>query len=312
MSALRRPVQRLLSALREALSNDGIRRMAAYWATGIAADFGLLVILLVVVYLRDGVVAAGVLGAVRMVPAVVSGMLSGALVERFRGDRLLLWLGIIRTIASGLVAVVIATGGPTLFPYILAAVVAAAGAPVRPTQATLMPALARSPGELIAGNMTWATGEGLGAMAGPFIGGLFVAANQPALGAAVAAVGFLATVLVVIGLRFEHARDATGGAGAAAGGIRLLEGLRTLRRRPIVGWSMLGVFTQVTTRALLGPLLVVAAIELLGMGEGGVGLLNAALGLGGLLGAIFAVALTRNDQLIRTTTTALVFWGLPI
>ena len=34
--------------------------------------------LIVVVSLRDGVVAAGLLGAVRMVPTVLSGMLSGA------------------------------------------------------------------------------------------------------------------------------------------------------------------------------------------------------------------------------------------
>ena len=104
----------------------------------------------------------------------------------------------------------------------------------------------------------------------------------------------------------------TGGAGAAAGGIRLLEGLRTLRRRPVVGWSMVGVVGQVLTRAILAPLAVVAAIELLGMGEGGVGLLNAALGFGGLVGAIFAVAMVRSDRLIRTETTALVFWGVPI
>jgi MFS family permease len=312
MSRLSGPIRSTLAALRLALSNDGIRRMAVYWALGIAADTGLLVVLLVVVYLRDGVVAAGVLGAVRMVPAVVSAMLSGALLERFRGDRLMLWIGLIRTAAAALVALVIASNGPSILLYGLAGVVAAAGAPVRPTQATLMPAVARSPSELVAANMTWSTGEGLGSMAGPFIAGLFVAVGRPELGAVAAAVGFLGTVVSVIGLRFEQAKDATGGAGAAAGGIRLNEGVRTIRRRPIVGWSMVGVFAQVMTRAVLGPLAVVAAIELLGMGEGGVGLLNSALGLGGLVGAIFAVSLTRSDRLIRTEAASLFFWGSPI
>ncbi|HEY4226966.1 MAG TPA: cyclic nucleotide-binding domain-containing protein, partial [Candidatus Limnocylindrales bacterium] len=100
--------------------------------------------------------------------------------------------------------------------------------------------------------------------------------------------------------------------GEAAGGLRLLEGIRTLRRRPVVGWSMLAVFSQVMTRSLLAPLTVVAAIELLGMGEAGVGVLNAALGLGGLVGAVFAVSLTRTDQLIRTQGAALAWWGVPI
>ncbi|HEY8239511.1 MAG TPA: MFS transporter [Candidatus Limnocylindrales bacterium] len=312
MGALTRPIRSLIGSLREAMSNEGIRRLEASWALGIAADTGLLVVLIIVIFLRDGVVAAGVLGAARMVPAVLSGMLAGASVERFRGDRVLLVVGLTRAVAAGLCALVIATDSSTLLLFGLAAVVAAAGALVRPTQATLMPAIARSPRELVAANMAWSTGEGLGAMIGPFVAGLLVAAGHPEAGAAAAALAFLASALSVVGLRFEQARDATGGAGSAGGGIRLLDGLRTWRRRPVVGWSMLGVFSQVMTRALLSPLIVVAAIELLLMGEAGVGLLNAALGLGGLVGAVFAISLTRTDRLIRTQALALSYWGAPI
>jgi MFS family permease len=75
---------------------------------------------------------------------------------------------------------------------------------------------------------------------------------------------------------------------------------------------MLGTYGQSMTRGLLNALVVVAAIELLGMGQSGLGLLSAALGLGGLVGAIFALSSTRSEQLIRTETVALVFWGLPI
>lgn len=294
------------------MSNEGIRRLEASWALGIAADLGLLVVLIVVIYVRDGVVAAGILGAVRMVPAVLSGMLAGASIERFRGERVLLAVGLVRTAAAGLCALVIVSGGPTVLLFVLAGVGAAAGALVRPVQATLMPAIARSPRELVAANMAWSTGEGLGAMVGPFVAGLLVAAGRPEVGAGVAALAFLASALSVAGLRFEQARDATGGAGEAGGGIRLIDGLRAWRRRPVVGWTMLGVFTQVMTRALLGPLIVVAALELLAMGEAGVGLLNAALGLGGLVGAIFAISLTRTDRLIRTQAAALAYWGAPI
>jgi predicted MFS family arabinose efflux permease len=294
------------------MSNEGIRRLEASWAFGIAADTGLLVVLLVVVYLRDGVVAAGVLGAVRMVPAVLSGMLAGAILERFRAERLLLALGVARTAAAVLCAIVIATDAPTVLLFVLAAIGAAAAAPVRPTLATLMPAVARSPAELVAANMAWSTGEGLGSIIGPFAAGLLIAAGMPELGAAAAALAFLGSTVSVAGLRFEQARDATGGAGAAAGGLRLDDGLRALRHRPVVAWTMTGVFGQVMTRALLNPLLVVASIELLEMGEGGVGLLNAALGVGGLVGAIFAISLTRTDRLIRTMSASLAWWGAPI
>jgi hypothetical protein len=56
----------------------------------------------------------------------------------------------------------------------------------------------------------------------------------------------------------------------------------------------------------------VASIELLQMGEPGVGLLNAALGLGGLFGAVFAVGATRPEGLIRAQSIALFLWGAPI
>ena len=304
------PIRATIAAVREALANDGIRRLELVWAIGIAADAALLVVLLVVVYAKDGVVAAGILGAVRMGPAVVAGMLAGTVVRRFGGRRVLLVLGSVRTITAAACAIAIAADAPTIWLYALATVGAVAGAPVRPAAVTLMPGLARSPGELIAANMAWGTGEGLGTFAGPFIAGILIAAGQPALAAAVVAGAFLVTALVVVGLRFEHAQDAIGGTRQGRPG--LAEGVRALARRPVLRWSMVGVYGQVLTRGLLNTLMVVASIELLGMSDAGVGLLSAALGLGGLVGAVFAVSLTRSDQLVRTQSAALAYWGAPI
>lgn len=311
MARLAGPVRASVAAVRAALANDGIRRLELIWAIGIAADAALVVVLLVVVYTRDGAVAAGVLGAIRMGPAVLAGMASGAVVRRFGGRRVLLFLGCARALAAALCAVVIATGMPSIWLFAFAAMGAVAGAPVRPAASTLMPGLARSPAELVAANMAWGTGEGLGTFAGPFLAGVLIAAGQSALAAAVVAVTFLATVAVAVGLRFEHAMDAIGGT-RQAGGSDIVEGIRTLRRRPVLRWSMVGVYGQVLTRGLLNTLLVVASIELLGMGDAGVGLLSAAVGLGGFLGAVFALGAARPDRLILTQAAALAYWGAPI
>jgi len=159
------PVRATIASVREALANDGIRRLELVWTIGIAADAALLVVLLVVVYAQDGALAAGVLGAVRMGPAVLTGMLAGTVVRRFGGRRVLLTLGLARASAAALCAIAIAAGMPSILLYVLAAVSAVAGAPVRPAAATLMPGIARSPGELVAANMAWGTGEGLGTFA---------------------------------------------------------------------------------------------------------------------------------------------------
>lgn len=312
IARLTTPIRDAVAAIREAMGNEGIRRLEVGWMVGIAADTALLVVLLVVVYDREGAVATGILGAVRMVPAVLSGMLSGALLERFSGQRLLVALGLTRTASAALTALVVATDGPTVALFALAAIAALAGAPIRPIQATLMPALARSPGELVAANMAWSTGEGLGAFAGPLVAGVLIGAGTSSGAALVAAAGFALAVVVVAGLRFEQASDATGGAGDAGGGLRLMDGLRTLARRPVPRWMMVTVFGQVGTRFVLNTLLVVASIELLGMGEGGVGILTAALGVGGLVGAVFALSLTQSERLVRTACAALAYWGVPI
>ncbi len=320
MTASPSALRSALAALRMALANDGIRRLGISWTLGIAADSALVVVTLVTVFNRGGIIAAGLLGAVRMIPAVVAGMLAGTMLERFRGDRILVVLGLVRAASAGLAAFAIATAGHSLddhlvtliLLFIAAAAAAAAGAPVRPTQVTLMPAIARSPAELVAANTTWSTGEGLGAFGGPFIAGGLMAAGVPYLVAAVAAAGFLVTAVIAAGLRFEQAADASGGGRHAAGGLRLKDGVRAIRRRPVLAWSMLGTYGQVLTRGLLNALVVVAAIELLKMGQPGLGLLSAALGFGGLAGAIFALSSTRSERLIRTEIAGLVFWGLPI
>lgn len=320
MPRARRALRTTIAALRQALANDGIRRLGISWTLGIAADAALVVVTLVTVFNVGGVVAAALLGAIRMVPAVVAGMLAGAMLERFRGGRILVTLGLIRAISAGLTSAVIATAGPTMddhqftlvLLFVLAAVAAAAGAPVRPTQVTLMPAIARSPGELVAANTAWSTGEGLGAFVGPFVASVLMALGMPPAVAAVAAAAFFVTAVVGAGLRFEQAADVSGGGRHVSSGLHLMDGVRVVRRRPLLAWSMLGTYGQVLTRGLLSALLVVAAIELLDMGQWGLGLLGAALGLGGLIGAIFALSSSRSEQLVRTESVALVFWGLPI
>jgi len=312
MSRATGPLRSTLAALREALANDGIRRLELGWLLGIAADTGLTVVLLVVAYERGGAVATGLLGAVRMVPAVLSGMLAGAILQRVRGDRLLLAIGLVRAASAAAIAVLIVVSAPLPWLFLVAALASASGAPVRPTEATLMPALARSPSELVAANVAWGTVEGAGALLGPFVAALLVSRGEPSLGAWLAAAAFLVTAVVASGLRFEHAADASGGTAGAGHDLRLRDGIRALARRPVPAWSMLAVYGQVLTRGVLNTLVVVAAIELLGMGNGGVGLLNAALGLGGLFGAVFAMSLARTDRLVRTQVVSLAYWGAPI
>jgi hypothetical protein len=155
------------AALRDVLGNSAIRRIEIAWMTGTAADWAFLVVLLVVAYDAGGALAVGVLGAVRVLPAIVAAPFAPALVRRFRGDRVLTAINIVRAAGAVVTAIVIGAGLPIEVTYALAAVVAGAGSLVRPIQNALLPAFSRTPGELVAANVASSTGEGLGTFAGP-------------------------------------------------------------------------------------------------------------------------------------------------
>ena len=125
------PVLAVGGALRDVLGNSAIRKIEIAWTAGTAADWAFLVILLVVAYDAGGALAVGVLGAVRVLPAIVIPPFASTLVQRFRGDRMLTAINLVRTAGVVLTAIVIGADLPLATTYVLAAVVAGAGSLVR-------------------------------------------------------------------------------------------------------------------------------------------------------------------------------------
>jgi Cyclic nucleotide-binding domain len=301
-------------AIREVAGNPGIRRIEAAWTIGIAADWAYLVVLLIAAYAAGGPIGVGILGVVRMVPPALVGPFADIPVARMRGDRALLAVNLIRAGAAAGTALVLGLGAPPGLAFLLAGLGAAASALVRPIQAGLMPALARSPSELIAANVTSSIGEGAGGFIGPLVGGAIVVGASPAAACVVVTVAFLGAAVALVRLRFQDEADARGGAAAASGsgGVAVTRALRALRLDPDVAVVFIDFGGQVFVRGMLTTLIVVASIQLLGLGDSGVGLLNAAVGLGGLVGALGAVGLTGIPRLAAAFAVALAFWGLPI
>jgi hypothetical protein len=90
MNSLGRVLAQLLTppaaSLHEIGENPSIRPIEIAWTVGTAADSAFLVILLLIAYKADGALAAGILGAVRIVPAIFAAPFATSVVERVRGD----------------------------------------------------------------------------------------------------------------------------------------------------------------------------------------------------------------------------------
>jgi len=301
-----------LIAVGDVLHNGAIRRIEIAWTAGMAADGAFLVILLVVAYQAGGAVAAGILGAVRVVPSIIAAPFAPGLVVRFRGDRVLAAINVVRALGAIVTAAIVAIGLPTELTYLLAAVVAGAGSLVRAIQTALLPAFARSPRELVAANVASSMGEGLGTFIGPLLAGILLATTGSVSASILVAATFAGAAAALTGVRFERSVDARGGIEPESKRPRISEAPSVLRHYPTALVVTSDFAIQSLVRGLLVTLTVVGSIELLGMGDSGVGLLTAAIGIGGLTGALGALGLKGGSGLGRVFVLALAAWGLPL
>jgi hypothetical protein len=311
--------------VREVLANPAIRRTQVAWTAGVAGDAAFVIALLIVAFDAGGPLAVGILGVLRMAPSVVAAPLAHIPAARVPPGRLLLWVQAIRAAAAVAATVALAAGAPLAAIFVFATVAATSGALVRPLQSAVMPSLARTPGELVAANVATSVGEGLGAFAGPLAAGIVAASVGTAAAAAVGAILLCAAAVTMLNLAVsaddlaeqEAQRRSLAVPRPDAGrGRRLAHGLAAgpaaLRLAPGGATIVLDVGAQVVVRGLMTTLIVVASIEVLGLGNGGVGLLTAAFGLGSLGGALAALSLAGRRRLGPVFSVALALWGLPL
>jgi MFS family permease len=301
-----------VDALRTALADTTLRRLIVGWFALNAGQSALLVTTLVIAYDEGGAVAVGFFGLARYLTPTVLAPFVGLPVARWPTEVVLRRTNAIRTLAVVAMVVIVAAGAPILLLAIAVAVEAGAGAFSRPLHMALLPAVAQSPQQLIAANVSSGAAEGLGTFAGPALTGLLLVVTGP-LGALLAIVAIYAIGVASIGrLHVAHVGRRETFEGADAALAELSAGVRATIRQPDLALVIGCLGLQTFVRGLLNVLIVVAAIELLGMGDPGVGTLNAAMGLGGLAGAIAAISLTGRRRLGSPFAIALAGWGAPI
>ncbi len=315
MHEIRLQLAASLHALRRVLLNPDLRRLEIAWTLSIAAQWALIVALLVYAYQQGGAVGVGVIGVARTLPTLIGVPLASTLGDRHSGTRVLLGIYAAALATAIAAAVALALGSPFVIVLVIAAINAVATAAVRPLQNTIIPGLARSPEELVAANVATSTGEGVGLLVGPALGGILLvlgtaaAATAGALGMALATMAF-ARVRPLIRLpgRASAARQANGRRPTAG----FLDGFRSLRSLPTPFLLIVVFGVQPFVRGMLTVLIVVATIGTLGLGESGVGLLNSAIGAGAIIGAVGSVLLVGRRRLAPFFILGLVFWGVPI
>ena len=298
-------------AFRAVFSNAALRRVELSWALSVTAYWVFIIALSLFAYEEGGAAAVGLVGLIRVLPSVVAAPFAAMLGDRYPRQRVIFFVNIARTIAIAAAAAVALLGAPIALIYLLTALVGLMQSIFRPTQAALLPTLSRSPEELTAANLVLTTIESVGVFVGPAIGGILLALVGVDAIFAASAVAFLLSALLLAGVRpaVPEARAAP-----STGGLlrESFAGFTTIGRDPRLR-LIVGLYgAQTLVAGSLNVLIVVSALELFDLGESGIGFLNSAVGIGGLIGGFGALALIGRNRLGSDFAVGLLLWGAPI
>jgi MFS family permease len=289
--------------------NREIRRLEVAWAASIIGHWAYGVALAVFAYRAGGAAAVGLVGLIRFIPPAFAAPVAAMLADRYSRRRVMIAANLLRGIALAALTAASIAGLPSAVIYVLAGVVSIAFSAVRPAQAALLPSLARSPSELTAANVVSSTIESVGIFGGPAIGGVLLAFTSEDVVFAFSAGAFLFAAAMVARIPAEEKAEPKERGGAAR---EAFAGFRTIATEPDLRVLVALFSAQTLVAGALNVLIVVSALDLLDLGEEGVGYLTSAIGIGGLFGAFVAVILVGRERLASDFLIGLMLWGIPI
>ena len=299
-----------LATFRDVFRNPNLRRIQLAFAGSITGDWAYGIAAVVYAYEHGGAAAVGLLGLIRWLPSAAVSPFAALLGDRYRRERVMLATDFTRATIMAAAGAAAISGATPAIVFTLVAVAQIVATAFRPAQAALLPSLATKPEELTAANVASSSIESIGTFAGPALGGLLLAFTSPGVVFAATAGAYLWSAVNVSRIKSpvqpETARTKLDFRRDAAAGFHAIASERDLR-------LVVGLYTaQTLVAGALNVLIVVTALQLLDIGRSGVGFLNSAIGVGGVVGAVVAIALVGRRRLAADFGFGLLFWGVPI
>ena len=304
-------------ALVASFRNPNLARAQLAFVAFSICEWASFIALMVFAFDEGGAAAVGVISLVQPIPAALIAPLGSVLGDRFRRERVFLFAEASMSVACALAATAVLLDAPSLFVYAAACSVGWFLTLVRPTHGALLPWLARDPTELTTAYTGAGLIESLSVLFGPLLataffalGGAFGVAGPGLVYAALAVLLGIGSVLIA-GIRTQ-APPAEPEAQRAPVFRELGVGFRYVwsdpRPRVLVG--TLGLWTFVL--GFIDVLIVVLALDVLGIGQTGVGALSAALGVGGVVGAAIAIVAGSRERLFPAFRAGSYLYGIPV
>jgi MFS family permease len=301
-----------LAAYRGLLANRPLSRLLGGEFVSAIGDWLYIVAILIVIYreTRDPVVL-GLFGGLRMLPYVILSIPAGVVADRFDRRMILLVTDLARGATMLAIAFLVATNGPVVAIVALAVLAACFSTFFYPAIGAYVPGLVTDERQLGPANSAYASLDNLGFVVGPALGGLLVAFGGVTFAFVLNAATFLVIAAVLWRLPPSYGglaaqapaapstSDGSGPGSPSPEAAALPEPARTDLRpivRPLAGIGLLH-FVAYALSGGIPVLTVLLATETLKAGEAATGLLNTAIGIGGIAGALVSGVLVLRRRL---------------
>lgn len=299
-------------ALGDVFRNPDLGRLQLAWGGVSFAMWSFAIALGVYAFDAAGAAAVGVAGLVRLLPGALASPFGGLLGDRRSRRYVLLWSTVLMAVVLGVAALAVAAEIPTWAVFALAGLFTIASSPYVPAEGALMPALARTPQELSAANVTHSLMDNFGFLGGSILTGALLAATSVEVVFAVAAIAATASCAAVATMSGDRRPDYVGGGGGRGVARDTAAGFRALLADPALRLLGACLTLLVFVEGAADVLVVIVALDFLDLGESSVGYLNAAWGIGALLAGAALAALIKGGHLVSCLVAGSLVCGAAI
>jgi MFS family permease len=293
----------VVAAYRRILSNGPLARLLIGEFVSSIGDWLYLVAMLVLVWgeTNGDALTLGIIGAARILPYVLLSVPAGIVADRFDRRLVLLTTDVARGLIMLVIAAAVVIHAPVLLIVGLAVLATCFSAFFAPTIGAYVPSLVRDESELGPANSAWSSLENLAFFIGPAVGAVLLQLGSLEIAFVLNALTFAIVALVLLWLppsRAGATAEVLGSAPAPATRAARTHLRATLGplARPLVGLGLLDAVDNFIFGGL-GVITVILAVEVFGTGDAGTGLLNSAVGVGGIIGALLAGVLILRRRL---------------
>jgi MFS family permease len=299
-------------SLADALATADLRRLQLAWTAASVGGWVFFIVLAVYAYDQGGATAVGVAALARMVPAGLAAPLAGVIVDRRARRDVLLAITVGRSLVLAGVAAAVAADAPLALVLILGALFTGLATAHKPAQAALLPSLAHTPRQLAASNAVWTAVDSAGFLAGSLLAGVLVASTSLQTAFLVTAAVFALAAWPLVRMARDPVPAHRDHAELESPLEELSSGFRAVAGDPSLR-LLVGVLSATTlVEGATDVLVVLVAIELLDLGGAGVGWLNSAWGVGGLIGGAAAISLLGRGRLAAGLAGGCLLVSVPL